>query len=104
MPYFLSEKRKLTESYQKAFSKIPGVRFLVEPNYAKSNYWLNAIFVEDKIMRDQLLTTLNKEKIGARPIWELMHYLPMYQDVPRMDLSTAERVAKRVINIPSSVK
>src|SRR3990167_3436293 len=104
MPYFLSEKRKLTESYQKAFSKIPGVRFLVEPNYAKSNYWLNAIFVEDKIMLDQLLTTLNKEKIGARPIWELMHYLPMYQDVPRMDLSTAERVAKRVINIPSSVK
>jgi len=31
-----------------------------------------------------------------------MHHLPMYQDCPRMDLSTAEEIQKRLINLPSS--
>lgn len=102
LPYFLDVKRKLAESYQEAFLKIDGVRFLIEPAFAKSNYWLNAIFVEDKIMRDELLIKLNNEKIGVRPIWELMHQLKMYQDAPHMDLSCAEKIAKQLINIPSS--
>ena len=103
LPYFLSVKRTLSENYREKFSKIKNMRFLTEPDYAKSNYWLNAIFVEDKIMRDQLLTALNQEKIGVRPIWELMHYLPMYQNAPKMDLSCAEKIANKIINIPSSV-
>ncbi|MCX7121846.1 MAG: LegC family aminotransferase [Gammaproteobacteria bacterium] len=103
LSYFLCEKRRLAESYNEKFSKIPNIRFLNEPDYAKSNYWLNAIFVENEVIRDQLLETLNLEKIGARPIWELMHYLPMYHDAPRMDLSTAEKITKQIINIPSSV-
>lgn len=101
--YFLGIKRALAENYDNAFTKMPGVRFLKEPTFAKSNYWLNAIFVDDPVMRNELLIKLNQEKIGVRPIWELMHYLPMYQDAPRMDLSTAEKMAKQVINIPSSV-
>lgn len=103
MSYFLGVKREIAESYQDAFSEIAGVRFLSEPHYAKSNYWLNAIFVEDEIMRDKLLITLNQEKIGVRPIWELMHHLPMYQNAPKMDLSMAEKVMRQIINIPSSV-
>ena len=102
LPYFLDVKRKLAKSYQEAFSKIKGVRFLNEPLFSKSNYWLNAIFVEDKMMRDELLVKLNNEKIGVRPIWELMHQLKMYQDAPHMDLSTVEKIAKQIINVPSS--
>ncbi|PIZ04851.1 MAG: aminotransferase DegT [Gammaproteobacteria bacterium CG_4_10_14_0_8_um_filter_38_16] len=103
MDYFLNLKRALAENYIASFSKIKGIRFLTEPDFAKSNYWLNAIFVEDKVMRDDLLMQLNEKKIAVRPIWELLHHLPMYQDMPRMDLSTAERISKKIINIPSSV-
>ena|SRR3990167_3734738 len=103
MDYFLRVKRTLAENYYNAFSKIPGVRFLQEPDNAKSNYWLNAIFIEDNVLRDELLIKLNQEKIGVRPIWELMHHLSMYQDAPRMDLLTAEKISKQIINIPSSV-
>jgi len=103
LPYFLRIKRTLAENYQESFSKISGARFLVEPEFAKSNYWLNAIFVEDNVVRDELLIKLNQEKIGVRPIWELMHHLKIYQHAPRMDLSTAEKISKQIINIPSSV-
>lgn len=103
LPYFLAVKRKLSESYQEAFSKINGIRFLSEPPFSKSNYWLNAIFIEDKFTRDELLIKLNNKKIGVRPAWELMHQLKIYQDAPRMDLSSSEKMARQIINIPSSV-
>jgi perosamine synthetase len=38
----------------------------------------------------------------ARPVWTLMHRLPMYQNCPRMPLDTAEDLERRLINIPSS--
>lgn len=102
---YLKAKRLLAEKYQKEFSALEEASFLVEPDYAKSNYWLNAILLNEKISnhRDDILRELNQQKIGVRPAWELMHYLPMYQHCPRMDLSTAENIASRLINIPSSV-
>ena len=52
--------------------------------------------------RDALLEATNAEGIMTRPAWNLMHRLPMYQDCPRMDLSVAESLEKRIVNIPSS--
>lgn len=103
LPYFLKTKRVLVEQYQNAFSTIPNIRFLQEPNFARSNYWLNAIVVENKKTRDDWLQKLNSEKIGVRPVWELMHRLPMFATAPKMDLSVSEKMADRIINIPSSV-
>lgn len=103
MQSFLENKRKLAENYFEDFSAINGVRFISEPEYAKSNYWLNAIIIENKIDRDIMLEKLIQDKIGVRPAWELMHHLPMFKGVPKMDLSAAEKISKQIINIPSSV-
>lgn len=103
LSYFLEEKRKLSESYAKAFEKMCDVRFLNEPPYANSNYWLNAIFINNKELKEILLQKLNQENIGVRPAWELMHRLPMYKQAPRMDLSNAEMMVDLLINLPSSV-
>ncbi len=103
MQSFLENKRKLAENYLEDFSAINSVRFVSEPEYAKSNYWLNAIIIENKTDRDIILEKLIQDKIGVRPAWELMHHLPMFKDAPKMDLSTAEKISKQIINIPSSV-
>jgi perosamine synthetase len=100
---FLQQKRQLAARYQQEFECIPGIDFMAEPAYAKSNYWLNALILTEAGERDTILEQLNVSKIGARPMWELMHHLPMYIKAPQMDLSTAEKVQQRVINIPSSV-
>jgi perosamine synthetase len=105
LSYFLKEKRKLAKRYQSAFENIAGVSFFTEPEYARSNYWLNTIILEQGFEheRNTVLQILNDYGIQARPVWNLLHELPMYQNCPRTDLTTAERTAPRLINIPSSV-
>jgi perosamine synthetase len=101
---FLDSKRRLAERYYHAFSTVPGVRFFTEPEFARSNYWLNAILLDREYAhyRDELLEKTNDAGVMTRPAWALLHTLPMYADCPRMDLSVAEDIERRLINIPSS--
>lgn len=100
----LARKRVLAGRYAVAFEGVAGARFLAEPTNATSNYWLNAIVLQGGAAsaRDALLDALNAEGMMARPVWTLMHRLPMYASAPRADLSTAEDLDARVINLPSS--
>lgn len=104
LPDFLGRKRKLAERYQQAFSGIGGIRFFTEPEHAHSNYWLNVLLLdeENSNARDLLLQVVHEKGILARPAWTPMHNLHMYQHCPRMDLTVAESLEKRIINIPSS--
>lgn len=101
---FLEKKRSLAARYKKHFQDMIQVRFVTEPPYAKSNYWLNAIMLEENAQssRDSILDLCHKEGILARPAWNLLHELPMFSGAPRMDMTTAKSLQKRLINIPSS--
>jgi perosamine synthetase len=104
LPEFLRRKRDLAMRYKAAFAGIAGIRFFEEPSFARSNYWLNVVLLDREVEgeRDDLLRALHEDGIKARPAWTLMHRLPMYKDCPRMDVSTAEGIERRLINIPSS--
>lgn len=104
---FLAAKRSLADRYREALRGVPGVEFFCEPEFARSNYWLNAVMIRPELAadftaRDALLAAASDAGIMARPAWMLMHWLPMYADCPRMDLSVAESIERRLINIPSS--
>ena len=99
---FLSSKRKLAIAYKDFFSKNPCF-FVKEPKDGNSNYWLNAIILKDKGQRDLFLDETNSNGIMTRPIWTLMSKLAMFQDAQSGDLTNAEWLEKRVVNIPSSV-
>lgn len=99
---YLKSKRILAEKYHAFFTSL-GMRFLTEPEYARSNYWLNAVFLENREERNNFLTFTAEKGIMTRPVWELMHTLPMYRDVQHGDLTNALYVAERLVNIPSSV-
>jgi perosamine synthetase len=100
----LARKRVLAGRYAKAFEGIESVSFLTEPAGTRSNYWLNAIVLAPWAadVRDAVLDALNADGLMARPVWTLMHRLPMYAPAPRADLSVAEDLEARVINLPSS--
>ena len=106
LPDMLARKRVLAERYARAFEGVPGVRFVREPSGTTSNYWLNAIVLEGATLeaRDALLGTLNDKGFMTRPVWTLMHRLPMYAACPRMDLAVAERLEASIVNLPSSAK
>jgi perosamine synthetase len=104
LPTILEHKRRLAESYREAFATVPGVRFVSEPKGTRSNYWLNSLMVESGRIedRDALLAATNDAGIMTRPVWTLMHELPMYAACPRMDVTIAERIEASLINLPSS--
>ncbi len=106
LPEFLIKKRNLANKYAQVFQEIEGLKFFTEPDFAQSNYWLNLLLLDedDAEQRDLLLETTNHNGIMTRPVWTLMHQLPMFKDCPQMNLSKAESLERRIINIPSSAK
>jgi dTDP-4-amino-4,6-dideoxygalactose transaminase len=98
---FISQKRELASKYQEFFAG-SDYTFIVEPDYAKSNYWLNAILCPDKESRDVLLKETNSAGVMTRPIWQLMHRLPMFERALRGDLTHSEYIESHLINLPSS--
>ena len=104
LPKFLSKKRKLFKKYVEIFKKIKGITIKKEPTGCKSNYWLQTLMIDEKNKhhKDILLEITNKNKIMTRPCWKPMHQLVHFKDFPRMDLSVAEDLYSRLINLPSS--
>jgi perosamine synthetase len=103
LPQFLLKKRELANEYANFFADI-GVDFVREPENAESNYWLNAILLETRALRDTFLEATNKNGIMTRPAWELMHTLPMFRDCQAGNLENAWWLVDRLVNIPSSVR
>ncbi len=85
------------------FFKGANINLVVEIAGAKSNHWLNALVLDDLEQRDLFLEATNISDIMTRPIWALMSKLPMFKDCQKGDLSNAEWLEDRVVNIPSSV-
>lgn len=104
LPDILSRKADLARRYERAFEGVAAARMMTAREGAVVNHWLNALILDhpDRALRDALLEALNAAGYMARPLWTLMHRLPMYVDCPRDDLSTAEALENRVINLPSS--
>jgi perosamine synthetase len=104
LPQLLVDKRKLYERYREALKGVAGVSLFAEPPHGTSNYWLQALVLDraQAGQRDALLAATNAAGIMTRPVWTLMHRLAPFVAAPRMDLSCAEDLERRIINIPSS--
>lgn len=104
LPGHLAAKRRLAARYLAAFAEVPGVTVFQEPDFARSNYWLNALLLDPShaARLDALLDVTNSAGIQTRPLWTPLHRLPMFADCPRMRLDCAEDLARRLIKLPSS--
>ncbi|HDZ5417938.1 TPA: LegC family aminotransferase [Vibrio harveyi] len=98
---YLKQKRLLAEGYNNFF-KGTDFNFVTEPEYAKSNYWLNAIVCPDKESREEVLACTNGSGVMTRPIWQLMHRLPMFENSIHGDLTYSEFIEAHLINLPST--
>lgn len=99
LPIFLKKKRELADKYKAFF----GSRFVSEPKDAQSNYWLQAIMLDNREQRDEFLTYTNDNGVMTRPCWCLMTDLDMFKNCERGDLSNARYIEERLVNIPSGV-
>lgn len=98
---FLEQKRDIANQYE-AFFANTDYQFVKEPLECSSNYWLNAILLPEPTQKYPFLEQTNQAGIMTRPVWQLMHTLPMYSDAPKGPQNIAEWLSQRLINLPSS--
>ncbi|MDB9916631.1 LegC family aminotransferase [Pseudomonadales bacterium] len=101
LPQLLADKRKLAMRY-KDFFKQSEYTFVDEPVNSLSNFWLNAVICPDRETRDELIKTTNESGVMTRPVWQLMHRLPMFCNAARGDLQVSEWIEGHLVNLPSS--
>lgn len=104
LPQFIENKRETHQLYASFIGTNTDLQLVEEIENTKSNYWLNAILLDNKEQRDTFLTYTNENGIMTRPIWKLMNHLELFNDCPKGDLSNAEYLEERVVNITSSVR
>ena len=101
---FLISKRKLFLKYCKDFSKVNDVRLIKNPEFSKSNNWLNTIFIKNSSIkkRNKVLSLGQKNRIFLRPVWKPLHTLKHLNKMPKMNLDAAKKIYESCINLPSS--
>ena len=104
LPGKLESKRNLFKKYQHAFASVEGISLFSEPKNCYSNYWLQTLLLDENQSkeRDLVLEATNSAGIMTRPAWVLLNELAPFKDSPSANLTTAQSLARRIINIPSS--
>jgi len=104
LEFYVENKRELSDLYFDFFKDTEDITLAREIKGAKANYWLNAIILKDREARDKFLEYTNSAHVMTRPIWKLMTKLDMFEHCPKSNLSNAEWLENRVVNITSSVR
>lgn len=100
LPALLNKKRELAQLYKQFF----GDKFIDEPRNCKSNFWLQAIILNNLEERDKFLEYTNDNGVMTRPCWCLMNKLEMFRNCECGDeLINAGWIEERLVNIPSGV-
>lgn len=99
---FIEIKRRNASLYKELLSRIDNVEFLWEKNWAKSNFWFYTIKVP-KGDKKPLMKFMLGKSIQVRPIWKLIHTLPMYNRCQTYDIKNAVGAYETCINLPCSV-
>jgi dTDP-4-amino-4,6-dideoxygalactose transaminase len=74
-------KRRIFAYYQEALGDIPGIEFMPEASYGRSNRWLTVILITSEefgVDREEVRLALESVNIEARPVWKPMHLQPVF--------------------------
>ncbi|MHA7099853.1 LegC family aminotransferase [Roseivirga pacifica] len=96
-------KKELYEDYRQCIADY-GLSLKAIPEDTDWNYWLMSVELDGEDERDAFLKCTNDLGVMTRPIWQLMHRLPMYADCRKDSQVNAEYLEKRIVNIPSSAR
>jgi dTDP-4-amino-4,6-dideoxygalactose transaminase len=98
----VKKKWEIFEHYKQALENIPGIEFMPEAPYGRSNRWLTVILItpeEFGVDRETIRLALEAENIESRPIWKPMHLQPVFNisEFKVQGIREKDRVNARVI-------
>jgi dTDP-4-amino-4,6-dideoxygalactose transaminase len=77
----IDRRRAVNARYRELLSEAPGIAFMPEAHYGRSNCWLTCITVDASrfgATREDIRLALEAEDIEARPLWKPMHLQPVF--------------------------
>jgi pyridoxal phosphate-dependent aminotransferase EpsN len=104
LPDKLARRRTVNETYRAELSHLPGVDFMPEAGYGRSNCWLTCLTVSPGLFgasQEDIRLALETENIEARPLWKPMHLQPVFSACPMVGGSVAEDLFHRGLCLPS---
>ena len=100
----VAAKRLLFKKYRTALGHVPGIEFMPEAEYGRSNRWLTVILITPEQFgaeRETVRLALEAENIEARPVWKPMHMQPAFAGTRCCGGKVAEDLFRRGLCLPS---
>jgi dTDP-4-amino-4,6-dideoxygalactose transaminase len=99
----IARRRAVNDAYRRAL-EIPGLDFMPEAGYGRSNCWLTCITLSPDgfgASREDVRVALEAENIESRPLWKPMHLQPVFSDCAMSGGSVSEDLFERGLCLPS---
>jgi len=104
LPERVAARRRINARYRELLAGVPGITFMPEAPYGKSNCWLTCIVVDPAQAgtdRETIRLALEAENIESRPLWKPMHLQPVYRDAPMDGGDVSARLFELGLCLPS---
>lgn len=102
--YILKRKKNFL-IYKSLIKKITGLKLLEPMFYSKSNYWMNIMVIDKKIIKKTPLyfhQKLLKQNIESRLVWRPNHLQKMYKGNEKYKIDLSNKIYETCLCIPSS--
>jgi len=103
----IAKRRAINQYYRKTLRDIPGIEFMPEAPYGRSNGWLTVILITPSrfgLDREGVRLALEAENIEARPLWKPMHLQPVFGDCRIRGGEAGEDFFTRGLCLPSGTQ
>jgi pyridoxal phosphate-dependent aminotransferase EpsN len=100
----VERRREIFDRYVAGLSSVPGLGFMPEATYGRSNRWLTCITLDEAAARvtpEALRLHLQEAAIEARPTWKPMHQQPVFKDCPSRLDGTSDALFRTGLCLPS---
>lgn len=100
----IARRRAIFDRYEEALGDLPGVAFMPEADYGRSNRWLTCLTIDPAafgVDREAVRLALEKEDIESRPVWKPMHLQPVFVGTRMFGGAESDRLFRDGLCLPS---
>ncbi len=97
-------RREIFAEYLDKLKDLPGISFMPEAPWGKSNRWLTVIQIDPEAFGstcEEVRLALEAENIESRPLWKPMHMQPVFRGCEYYGNGVAEDLFEKGLCLPS---
>lgn len=100
----VERRRAIFARYEQELGELPGIEFMPEASYGRSNRWLTCLLIDPDRFgadRSEVQRALEARNVESRPIWRPMHTQRAFQECRFVGGRVADDIFERGLCLPS---